>query len=120
MDNIITCRVCGKKFKACNSCMKGVDEELQWKKVVCCREHFAYHIPIIMYHRGKMSKEEAREKLTQAIKTYGEVDFVDNVKPIVDEILAEPKVEIKKEKKTVKKVPVEDTVIDDVSNSADE
>lgn len=110
MTNAKNCLVCGKEFVPCNACLKGIPEVMQWKKVVCCKEHFAYHYPIIMFHRGDMSKSEAKELLTQAINDYGEVDFVDNIKPVVDEILAEPKVENKK--KFVKKNPVEDIILD--------
>ena len=55
------CLVCGKEFEACNTCLKGVPENLQWRRVVCCREHFAYHIPIILYVRKVMSKDEAKK-----------------------------------------------------------
>lgn len=85
------CLVCGKEFKACNTCNKNIDENLQWRRVVCCPEHFAYHLPIIMYVNGKMGKAEAKEELELAIKTYGNIPFCDNIKEVVKEIMVDKK-----------------------------
>lgn len=85
------CLVCGKEFKACNTCNKNIDEKLQWRRVVCCPEHFAYHMPIISYVNGRMSKEDAKAELEYAIKLYGNIEFCDNIKAVVQEILADKK-----------------------------
>lgn len=103
------CLVCGKEFKPCGTCVKGVDDNYSWRKVVCCREHFYYHIPIIEYIRGIVSKSEAREKLTQAIKDYGEIEYADNIKSIVKEIMTEEK----KIKKLAKSVGEAENISDD-------
>lgn len=76
-----------------------------WRNVVCCKEHYYYHIPIIEYVRKTISKEEARTQLSQAIKDYGEINFVDDIKGVVNEIMAEP--ERKSKKKEVKIVEQE-------------
>lgn len=81
--------VCGKEFKACNTCQQNIPETLQWRRVVCCPAHFAYHIPIIMYHNGEYSKDKARTELQDAIDTYGNIEYCDNVLAIVNEILAD-------------------------------
>ena len=81
--------VCGKEFKACNTCQQNIPETLQWRRVVCCPAHFAYHIPIIMYHNGEYSKDKARTELQNAIDAYGNIEYCDNVKAIVNEILAD-------------------------------
>ena len=99
------CLVCGKEFKVCKTCLPHVPEELQWRRVVCCSSHFNYHLPIIRYVRDEISKEQARTELLEAIELYGEIEFADNIKPIVDEIL---KVERKKSKK--KEIVAEETV----------
>lgn len=83
------CMVCGKKFKICNTCLKNVPEELQWRRVVCCSQHFAYHLPIIRYARKQISREEAKAELTRAIEAFGSVDFTQEIKPVVNEILAD-------------------------------
>lgn len=83
------CSVCGKDFVPCNSCDKNIDEALQWRRVVCCSEHFAYHLPIIMYVRGIKTKEEAGKELKTAIENYGEIAFCDNINPTVKELLKE-------------------------------
>lgn len=101
------CLVCGKEFKPCNTCVKGADELYRWRRVVCSREHFDYHLPIIEYIRGKITKTEARKELKQAIDTYGEIEFADNIKAVVKEILAE-------EKKSKKTKPVEEYVFETV------
>lgn len=89
MEIIRHCLVCGKEFKACNTCQRNIPETLQWRRVVCCPAHFAYHIPIIMYHNGEYSKDKARTELQDAIDTYGNIEYCDNVLAIVDEILAD-------------------------------
>ena len=81
--------VCGKEFKACNTCQQNIPETLQWRRVVCCPAHFAYHIPIIMYHNGEYNKDKARTELQNAIDAYGNIEYCDNVKAIVDEIFAD-------------------------------
>lgn len=88
MSNIKNCLVCGKEFKPCNTCQKGVDEMFQWRRVVCCPEHFLYHMPIIQYTRGKIDKAAARKDLQSAIDTYGNIEFCNNIKSIVDDILS--------------------------------
>lgn len=102
------CSVCKKQFTPCASCEKLKvffnDEAYQWRKVVCCSEHFFYHLPIIEYSRGKIDKETAKEQLSEAIDKNGEIEFNDNVSKIVSEILKETeKIETIKLKKTAKK-----------------
>lgn len=89
MELIRHCLVCGKEFKACNTCQQNIPETLQWRRVVCCASHFFYHIPIIMYHNGEYDKERAKIELQNAIDTYGNIEFCDNVKGIVSDILSE-------------------------------
>lgn len=89
MASYKNCMVCGKRFKICNTCLKSVPEELQWRRVVCCSQHFAYHLPIIRYTRKKIGRDEAKAELTRAIETFGNIDFAKDVKPIVNEILAD-------------------------------
>ena len=101
--------VCGKEFKACNTCQQNIPETLQWRRVVCCPAHFAYHIPIIMYHNGEYSKDKARTELQNAIDAYGDIEYCDNVKAIVDEIFAD---DIKLESETdVDNIKVSETNI---------
>ena len=77
------CSVCNKFFTPCSSCDKlrifFNDEVYQWRKVVCCPEHFYYHLPIIEYIRGKIDKKTAKEQLSETIEMYGEIEFNDNV-----------------------------------------
>ena len=91
MEIIRHCLVCGKEFKACNTCQQNIPETLQWRRVVCCPSHFAYHIPIIMYHNGEYDKSKAKAELQNAIDTYGNIEFCDNVEEIVAEILTDDK-----------------------------
>lgn len=109
MEIIRHCLVCGKEFKACNTCKQNTPETLQWRRVVCCPAHFAYHIPIIMYHNGEYNKDKARTELQNAIDAYGNIEYCDNVKAIVDEILAD---DIKLESETdVDNIKVSETNI---------
>lgn len=89
MTSYKNCMVCGKRFKICNTCLKSVPEELQWRRVVCCPQHFAYHLPIIRYTRKQITRGEAKVDLNNAFAKFGDVEFAADIKPIVDEILAE-------------------------------
>ena len=108
---MINCLVCGKEFEQCHTCNKNVDEMLQWRRVVCCPEHFAFHLPIIQYVRGQISKAEAKAELDKAIKDYGEIDFADNIKSVVAEIMAEEKKPKSKKKTTVVDEPIAESFI---------
>ena len=105
------CLVCGKLFEQCNTCNKNVDEMYQWRRVVCSPEHFAYHLPIIQYVRGQITKAEAKAELDKAIKDYGEIDFADNIKSVVAEIMVEEKKSKSKKKATVVDEPVVESFI---------
>lgn len=83
------CMVCGKQFKVCNTCLRSMPEELQWRRVVCCSQHFAYHLPIIRYVRKEISREEAKAELTRAIEKFDKIEFAEDIKPVVNEILAD-------------------------------
>ena len=89
MDTYRDCLVCGKSFKVCRTCRKDIDEVYQWRRVVCCPEHFAFHIPIIDYVRGNIDKETAKNDLGKAISQYGEIKFSDDVKAVVAEIMGD-------------------------------
>lgn len=93
MSKIERCRVCNNTFEVCLSCDKNIDENYQWRRVVCCPEHFDYHIPIIEYVRKQIDKETAKARLNKAIDKYGMIEFNDNVKNIVNEILSEEVIE---------------------------
>ena len=96
---MMNCLVCGKLFEQCHTCNKNIDEIFQWRRVVCCPEHFSYHLPIIQYVRKQITKIEAKAELSKAIADYGEIEFADNIKSVVAEILAEEK-KPKSKKKT--------------------
>lgn len=91
MSNTKECLVCGKEFKPCNTCSRNIDDMYNWRRVVCCQEHFYYHVPIIDYIRKNISKADAKKELEQAIKDYGEITFAENIANVVNEILAEDK-----------------------------
>ena len=69
----------------------------------CCYEHWNYHFPIIQYDRKIITREQAKKELQEAINTYGMLDFNDNVKDIVAEILAEDIVKVSSKTKAKKK-----------------
>lgn len=89
MASYRNCMVCGKQFKICSTCIKSIPEELQWRRVVCCSQHFAYHLPIIRYIRKQISKEEAKKELKSAVAAFGEVNYTADIRSVVNEIMAE-------------------------------
>lgn len=95
------CSVCKNKFKPCQSCDGSV---VQWRRVVCCPEHFYPHMTLVEYRDKKINKETAKKQLENAIEVIGEIDFNDNVKGLVNEIYtkeaeAVPVIELRKFKK---------------------
>lgn len=82
------CSVCGAEFEPCRSCNDKTSDNTQWRRVVCCPEHFSFHITLIDYIRKKISKQQAADELKEAIRKYGDVKFTDSMKPIVAEILS--------------------------------
>lgn len=111
------CAVCNKEFTPCSRCLgkSNNGELLQWRRVVCCPEHFSFHLPIINYVRKNIDKETAKKELQTAIKYYGEVEFNDNVKRVIDEIMAEPVAETVDESVVVDEVENEDGARDNES-----
>ena len=79
------CLVCGKEDPICSYCEQH-GEGYSWRTVVCCREHFNFHVPIIQYLRHSITKEEARNELITAEEMYGKIDYLPQIKAIVDEI----------------------------------
>lgn len=104
------CAVCNKEFTPCSRCLGKLNnnEILQWRRVVCCPEHFSFHLPIINYVRKNIDKETAKKELQTAFKYYGDVDFNDNVKRVVDEIMAEPVIESAEECASGDNVDIDD------------
>lgn len=85
------CAICKKMFEPCAIC----GSSASWRKVVCCEDHFAPHMLILEYRDTKSA--EAKTKLKEIIKK-NSIDFNDNVKPIVDEML-----------KVEKRTPIKET-----------
>ena len=86
-----TCQVCGKEYPACTFC-DSQNEFLAWRSVVCKLEHMAYHLPIIRYIRGQISKEQAKTELLAAERQYGKIDYANSIKQVVAEIKSEDKI----------------------------
>lgn len=81
------CQVCGNEYPACSYCEE-YGEGYSWRTVVCCREHFLFHLPIIQYIRHKMPKGEAKEQLTLAEEKYGKIDYLPEIQKVVNEIFS--------------------------------
>ena len=89
MDSVTKkCSVCGREFIPCNTC-GGENELLKWRRVVCCPEHFSFHIILISYIRGITSKEQARQELVQAMERFGAPVLCGQAKTIAEELLNE-------------------------------
>lgn len=77
-------------FNPCERCIQlsALSSDIQWRRVVCCPQHFEFHMPIINYVRGNISKDDAAEQLIEAMIRYGEPVYNSTVEPIVNEILS--------------------------------
>ena len=98
MSDTKQCLVCNKTFVPCHTC-----ESLglaSWRTVVCCREHFILNQLIADYLRKQLTKSECKARLNEYFKEFGNVDFNDNVKSVIDEILAEDIIKVETKAKT--------------------
>ena len=78
------CLVCGKEFVPCASCAG--DELLSWRRVVCCAEHFSFHLAMVEYSRGAISASQALEDIRECEELYGKPDYCGSAKKQIDEI----------------------------------
>lgn len=101
MEMIKECAVCKNKFKPCQSCDGSV---VQWRRVVCCPEHFNPHMTLIAFRDSVIDEETAKKELEDVIQRIGQIDFNDNVKGLLDKIYVEeadviPMINLRKSKK---------------------
>ena len=54
------CPVCGNKFHVCWTCEKS--KATSWKKVCDSFEHYSAYVTGVLWRRGEISDEEARER----------------------------------------------------------
>ncbi len=86
MNNYRVCRVCGKHYKACSYCETHSDFP-SWRQTCCSIQCYVHRIPIIEYINFAMDKNEAKNHLKNADKTYGQINYCESIQKIVDKIM---------------------------------
>lgn len=112
------CVVCGKGYHACDSC-----DEMQsftpWRKMTDTPEHYKIFLLVKQYNNNLISKAEAKTMLANI--NISDIDTLkDDVKKVLNEILAEDVAVKKSKKKAVKSEDVETDIITEESDTTEE
>lgn len=97
MRNNKTCILCGKVYTFCNRCEE-FDHLPRWMAIYCSENCKKIFVTATNYKAGEITKEQARERLAKCDLS-DKAKFHQSVIDILDEILAEDKIEEKEEKK---------------------
>ena len=59
-----TCRICGKKYFACDTCDEKIGKT--WRAVACTAEHYDIYYALWRYNYGEITEDEIKKILTDA------------------------------------------------------
>lgn len=79
------CVLCGKGYHACDSC-NDTKAFASWKSLTDTVEHFKIFIILRDFHNGILSKDEAKDKLSEFDLTERS-SFKNSAKKVLEEIL---------------------------------
>ena len=88
MKATLRCRVCGKKYKVCNSVKPGVGI-FNWREVACSPDCGAKYLAAIMESRGITPNAIAENETSVPEQTAAVGEGTDNAAPIDEETDAE-------------------------------
>lgn len=92
------CTICGKGYHVCNSCLE-MKEFKPWRIVTDSIEHYKIYLAVHDYTLSK-NKETAKDRLKDCDLS-DLSNFKPEIKKAIEEILAEPKVIVKKGAKVI-------------------
>lgn len=84
-QEMATCVICGKQYKACLSCKDQIRLK-PWRSITDTIDCYKIFLAITQYNNGYISKDEAKKQL-EAIK-FDEKDLSESVRNIVKEIMS--------------------------------
>lgn len=83
--NLVSCKVCGKQYKACKNCeeQRGMGA---WRAICDTAEHYKIYMTALAYEFGNITEDVAREQLSRCDLS-GIENFEPTVKVVLDKIL---------------------------------
>lgn len=85
------CRICGKKYKVCDRC-ETARNRTPWRVITDTAEHYQIWIIIRQYKQNLITKEEAKEMLSN-IPFQNELDaFIPAIKDTINSIMTEEEI----------------------------
>lgn len=118
--NNATCSICGSPYHLCMSCRDSI-QLAPWKRFTDTSEHYKVFQIVKGFSTGVYTKDEARSKFKNV--DLSDLDtFRPHIKSIIEDILKESVVEKStvSQRKNYKKVKVDEKVVDDVKDIANE
>lgn len=101
-----TCSICSKKYHLCKSC-EDIESFSPWRTVTDTIDCYKIFLVLSEYTKTK-NKEQAKKELSTCNLKEKDV-FAPHIKVAIDEIMAEPEVEVKTSTKEIKEKEVKNS-----------
>ena len=101
-----TCSICSKKYHLCKSC-EDIESFSPWRTVTDTIDCYKIFLVLSEYTKTK-NKEQAKKELSTCNLKEKDV-FAPHIKAAIDEIMAEPEVEVKTSTKEIKEKEVKNS-----------
>lgn len=99
-QEMATCVICGKKYKACLSCKDQIKIK-PWKSITDTIDCYKIFLAITQWNNGYISKDEAKKQL-ESIK-FNDKDLSESVRNKIKEIMSDSSAQVANLKKTTSK-----------------
>ena len=87
MDYNHFCKICGKGYNACDTCINQKNYAA-WRAIACTQDHFQAYMVLYEYGNGTLKKADAKEMLSK-VDIEGWEGYAAHNKDIIAEILSE-------------------------------
>ena len=87
MDYNHFCKVCGKGYNACDTCINQKNYAA-WRAIACTQDHFQAYMVLYEYGNGTLKKADAKEMLSK-VDIEGWEGYAAHNKDVIAEILSE-------------------------------
>ena len=87
MDYNHFCKICGKGYNACDTCINQKNYAA-WRAIACTQDHFQAYMVLYEYGNGTLKKADAKEMLSK-VDIEGWEGYAAHNRDVIAEILAE-------------------------------
>ncbi|WP_434311465.1 hypothetical protein [Hominifimenecus sp. rT4P-3] len=78
------CLICGRRYYACDDCLKK-RSFTPWRSITDTKEHYQLYLLLCDYRDGRLSRAEAREKLSRI--EFSPEECLESVRQLLNEIM---------------------------------